>query len=183
MCLLSVIPKSETMTADTGQVAVSEVGAVDALYRDHAAGALRLAYLIVGDRARAEDLVHEAFVRLLGRLRTIRDPQALRGYLNRSVVNLAKNHHRAESTRRRFLATQSGRPDVVTTLPDVGERYEMHRLLLALPYRQRVAIVLRYCEDLPEAVVADFLGVSAKAVRSLVGRGLATLRNEGKTDG
>ena len=65
----------------------------------------------------------------------------------------------------------------------MGERDEMHRLLLALPYRQRVAIVLRYCEDLPEAVVADFLGVSAKAVRSLVGRGLATLRNEGKTDG
>jgi RNA polymerase sigma factor (sigma-70 family) len=64
-------------------------------------------------------------------------------------------------------------------MPDVGGRLEIHRRLLELPYRQRVAIVLRYCEDLPEAEVADFLGVSPKAVRSLVGRALKTLRNEG----
>ena len=164
---------TEKLTADAG------TSTIDTLYRDHGQASLRIAYLIVGDQARAEDLVHEAFVKLLGRLRKIRDPQALRAYLNRTVVNLAKNHHRAESIRRRHLQAQRDGSALSTTMPDVGERLEIHRRLLELPYRQRVAVVLRYCEDLPEAEVADFLGVSPKAVRSLVGRALKTLRNEG----
>jgi RNA polymerase sigma factor (sigma-70 family) len=173
----AVAAGTEQLTADVG------TSRIDALYRDHGPACLRLAYLIVGDRARAEDLVHEAFVKLLGRLRTIRDPQALRAYLNRTVVNLAKNHHRAEGVRRRHLLAHASRAELSTTIPDVGERLEMHEQLLELPHRQRVAVVLRYCEDLPEAEVADLLGVSRKAVRSLVGRALATLRNEGIHDG
>jgi RNA polymerase sigma factor (sigma-70 family) len=62
-------------------------------------------------------------------------------------------------------------------LPDLEGRDEVHAQLLKLPARQRAALVLRYCDDLSEADVADALGTSPKAVRSLVGRGLETLRN------
>ncbi|HYO62014.1 MAG TPA: sigma-70 family RNA polymerase sigma factor, partial [Actinomycetota bacterium] len=68
--------------------------AVDDLYRDHGQAALRLAYLLTGDRARAEDLVQDAFVRLLARLRHVRETEALRAYLTRTLVNLAKNEYR-----------------------------------------------------------------------------------------
>lgn len=150
---------------------------VDELYRDHGGAALRLAYLLTGDRSRAEDVVHEGFVRVLGRLRSIKDPQALRGYLNRTVVNLAKNQHRSDGTRRAFLKRSQDPSTAVDWQPDVEERDEVHRRLLGLPYRQRAALVLRYCEDLTEQEVAEIMDTSAKAVRSLVGRGLATLRN------
>lgn len=149
---------------------------VDELYRDHGAEATRLAYLLIGDRSRAEDVVHDGFVKLLGRLRQIRDPLALRAYLKRTVVNLAKNQHRADGTRRAFLARSEDPTAAVAWQPDVAGRDEVHEALLALPYRQRAALVLRYCEDLPEQEVAEMLNTSAKAVRSLVGRGLGTLR-------
>jgi RNA polymerase sigma-70 factor (sigma-E family) len=151
--------------------------AVDALYRNHGERSVRLAYLLTGDLAAAEDVVHEAFVRLLGRLRAIRDPEALAAYLKRTIVNLAKNHHRRQGVARGFLASKRDSADVTTSLPDVESRDEMRTELLGLPLRQRAALVLRYCEDLSEEQVASLLGTSPKAVRSLVGRGLTTLRN------
>lgn len=155
---------------------------VDDLYRSHGSEAERIAYLLTGDRSRAEDVVHEAFVRVLGRLRSIRDPLALRGYLNRTVVNLAKNQHRSDGTRRAFLARPPDPTASVVRQPDLEGRDEVHRRLLRLPYRQRAALVLRYCEDLPEQEVAEIMDTSAKAVRSLVGRGLSTLRNGSDRD-
>lgn len=151
--------------------------AVDDLYRDFGAGAMRLAYLLTGDKAHAEDIVHDAFVKILGKLRSIRQPDALRAYMNATIVNLAKNSHRHQSVRRRTLENHGAELAPRTeTIPDLGERDEVHLRLMELPYRQRAALILRYCEDLPEAQVADLLGTSAKAVRSLVGRGLEVLR-------
>lgn len=150
---------------------------VEDVYRAHGPHAFRLAYLLVGDDRLAEDVVQDAFMRLLGRLRSIRDPAALRGYLNRSVVNLAKNERRAAARLRERLA-RTPVESSIASIPDVGERDEVHRRLMGLPYRQRAALVLRYCEDMSEHEVAETLGTSPKAVRSLVGRGLATLRQD-----
>lgn len=150
--------------------------AVGDLYTEHGAAAMRLAYLLTGDRARAEDLVQEAFVRILVRVRQIRDPSLLRAYLSRTIVNLAKNAYRSEGRLRSFVASGRGAPPAAASLPDVEGRDELHAHLMKLPYRQRAALVLRYCEDQSEADVADALGTSAKAVRSLVGRGLQAIR-------
>src|SRR6266566_9470783 len=64
------------------------------LYGRHAPGAVRLAYLLTGDPALAEDLVQDAFVKLAGRLAHLRDPEAFDAYLRRTVVNLANSHFR-----------------------------------------------------------------------------------------
>jgi RNA polymerase sigma-70 factor (sigma-E family) len=158
--------------------------AVDDLYRDHGGAAIRLAYLMTGDRARAEDLVQDAFVRVLARLRQIREPELLRAYLSRSIVNLAKNEYRRQGRLRAFVASGRASAPASTSMPDVEGRDEVHAQLLRLPARQRAALVLRYCEDLSEADVADTLGTSPKAVRSLVGRGLETIRTmNGDTHG
>ena len=150
--------------------------AVDDLYREHGQAALRLAYLMTGDRARAEDLVQDAFVRVLARLRHIREAESMRGYLTRTVVNLAKNEYRREGRLRAFVASGRGVDPAAASLPDLEGRDELHAQLLELPWRQRAALVLRFCEDHSEADVADALGTSSKAVRSLVGRGLETIR-------
>ena len=157
--------------------------AVDGLYRDHGGAAFRVAYLLTGDRARAEDLVQEAFVRILGRVRQIREPELLRAYLTRSIVNLAKNEYRRQGRLRAFLSSGRATEPATTSLPEVEVRDEVHTQLLRLPPRQRAALVLRYCEDLSEADVAEALGTSPKAVRSLVGRGLQTIRTMNGDEG
>jgi RNA polymerase sigma factor (sigma-70 family) len=64
---------------------------------------------------------------------------------------------------------------------DLGERVTTSRtvwqLLGTLPAKQRAALVLRYFDDLPEAEVADALGCRPASVRSLVSRGIATMRS------
>jgi RNA polymerase sigma factor (sigma-70 family) len=62
--------------------------------------------------------------------------------------------------------------------PDVGARDELRAALATLPMRQRAAVVLRYYRDLPEQQVAQALGCSVTAARSLVFRAMETLRTQ-----
>ena len=145
-------------------------------YVRSAPGGIRLAYLLTGDRTVAEDLVQEAFVRFVGRLRFLRDPDAFEPYLRRTIVNLSKNHFRRRAIERAYLEREGPRVDDVSTGPDVATYDSLRSALLALPLRQRTAIVLRYFEDLPDATIAELLGCRPATVRSLVARGLETLR-------
>ena len=132
---------------------------------------------MTGDRALAEDLAQEAFVRLLKGFHNLRNPDAFRAYLLRTVMNLTKSHFRKSKREREF--TQRG-----THLPteggptDIGSRDMLRSALLRLPERQRTALVLRYSLDLSEQQTADAMQISLKAVKSLVGRGLAKLRSD-----
>jgi RNA polymerase sigma-70 factor (sigma-E family) len=163
-----------------GVVAVEqEVGLrgrlADAYVRS-APGGIRLAYLLTGDRAVAEDLVQEAFVRFVGRLRFLRDPDAFEPYLRRTIVNLSKNHFRRRAVEREYLEREGPRAEDVSTDPDVVMYDSLRSALLRLPLRQRSALVLRYFEDLPEATIAELLRCRPATVRSLVARGLEALR-------
>lgn len=145
-------------------------------YVRSAPGGIRLAYLLTGDRAVAEDLVQEAFVRFMGRLRFLRDPGAFEPYLRRTIVNLSKNHFRRRAVERAFLEREGPRVEDVANEPDVATSDALRSALLRLPLRQRTAIVLRYYEDLPDATIAELLGCRQATVRSLVARGLEALR-------
>ncbi len=151
-----------------------EGGVLAELYAAHSPDALRLAYLLTGDGSLAEDLVQDAFVRLAGRLLHLRDPGGFRGYLRMTIVNLARSQFRRKAVERRFLERHVEPPAVDP--PDVSERERMRRALLALPVRQRTALVLRYFEDLSEAQTADVMRLRKGAVKSLVSRGTTTLR-------
>jgi RNA polymerase sigma-70 factor (sigma-E family) len=153
----------------------SEGGRLGDLYEAHAGDAVRLAYLLTGDRALAEDLVHEAFVRLFGRFRDLRNPDAFAAYLRTAVVNLSRSHFRRRRVERTYLEGQGRRPEPAG---DPGERQEMWEALQRLRPRQRAAIVLRYYEDLSEAQTADVLGCAVGTVKSLVSRGIDRLRTE-----
>jgi len=145
------------------------------VYARHAPEGIRLAYLLTGDRTLAEDLVQEAFLRFVGRLQFVRNPDAFEAYLRRTIVNLSKNHFRHSAVERSYLARQPV-PVEARADPDVPTYHTLRTALLALPVRQRAAIVLRYYEDLPEAQIAEILGCRPSTVRSLIARGLGTLR-------
>lgn len=142
------------------------------LYAAHAPEARRVAYLLVGDRTQAEDISQEAFVRVLGRFGDLRKPESFRTYLIRTVVSLAKNHYR-----RRDLERNTVWPGARSaTHPERDD--DLFDALKKLPERQRAALVLRYCEDLSEHHTAEIMNTSPKAVKSLVTRGLAAMREE-----
>jgi RNA polymerase sigma-70 factor (sigma-E family) len=145
----------------------------EGFYRAHGGEALRVAYLLTGDRALAEELAQEAFVRLLGKFADLRSEQAFRSYLLRTVVNLSRSHFRRRALERRQA---SGTSPPIETPPDVETKDELWRALDDLPPRQRAALVLRYCEDLSEQQTAELLETTPKAVKSLVTRGLNALR-------
>ena len=145
-------------------------------YVRSAPGGIRLAYLLTGDGDVAEDLVQEAFVRFVGRLRFLRDPDAFEPYLRRTIVNLSKNHFRRRAVERAYLEREAPRAEDVSTDPDVATHDTLRLALLRLPLRQRTALVLRYFEDLPDATIAELLRCRPATVRSLVARGLEALR-------
>ena len=149
---------------------------LEELYERNAPSALRTAYFLTGDPDLAEDLVQEAFVRVAGRFGHLRTPDAFPAYLRRTIVNLSKNHFRRRAVERSYLAHEAGRATEGRSDPDVSAYETMRSALLSLPIRQRAAIVFRYYEDLPEAQIADILGCRPATVRSLVSRGLETLR-------
>jgi RNA polymerase sigma-70 factor (sigma-E family) len=154
----------------------TERSRLEELYVRHAPNGIRLAYLMTGDRAIAEDLVQEAFARFVGRLHFLRDADAFDAYLRRTIVNLAKNTFRRRAVERAFLRREAGLRPPEDHGPDVPTYETMRAALLGLPARQRAAIVLRYYEDLSESAIADILRCAPATVRSLVRRGLQTLR-------
>jgi RNA polymerase sigma-70 factor (sigma-E family) len=147
------------------------------LYVRHAPEGIRLAFLITGDRAMAEDLVQEAFSRLVGRLRHLRDPDAFDAYLRRTIVNLSTSHFRHRRVERAYLEREAAAPSREGN-PNEALDEAMHSVLLRLPQRQRAAIILRFYEDLSDVQTAEILRCSAGTVRSLVSRGMKTLRSE-----
>lgn len=154
----------------------SERGGLTETYVRSAPGAIRLAYLLTGDRALAEDLVQDAFVRFVARFHYIRDRNAVDAYLRRTIVNLSRNYFRRRAVERSYLERQAGERQPEHVELDVSMHQAMRAALLGLPVRQRAALVLRYYEDLPEPQIADILRCRPSTVRSLVSRGLQALR-------
>ena len=140
-------------------------------YREAYPGAVRLAWLLTHDHAAAEDVVQDAFVRLRPRLEAIDNRRA---YLRTAIVNgcrdRARSAGRAEAGLRRVvILSEASAPDHPSELIDAVSR---------LPYKQRAVLVLRYWADLPEAEIAEIVGVRPATVRSITARALAKLRKE-----
>ncbi|WP_285477891.1 SigE family RNA polymerase sigma factor [Amycolatopsis sp. NBRC 101858] len=148
------------------------------LFRAHRPGLVRLAVLLLGDRALAEDVVQDAFVALVRRP-PLADPAAAGGYLRVSVVNGARSAQRRAAVRLRHRRAErdDGPPADAGAL--LGEE---HREVLAavrrLPRRQREVLVLRYWSGLSEAEIAHTLGVSRGTVKTCASRALAKLEGQ-----
>jgi RNA polymerase sigma-70 factor (sigma-E family) len=171
------VPGREPDVLVAGGSAPPLAAGLEELYRRYAGGAMRMAFFLTGDRELAQDLVQDAFVRVAGRFHHLHRPDAFEAYLRRAVVNLCASHHRRVRVARGYEATQPRGADPVVDGPDVDTRELLRVALGGLPVRQRAAVVLRYYDDLPEQQVAQILGCSVPAVRSLVTRAMATLRD------
>ena len=137
-----------------------------ALYQDQQSAMVRLAHLLTGSNAVAEDLVQDVFVSLHGMVETADNPPA---YLRTAVVNRCRSH-----LRRAQLEDRHRRAEARVTLPqDLDETWAA---LAQISKRRRVALVLRFYEDLSVAEIAEVMGCRVGTVTSLIHRGLASMR-------
>jgi RNA polymerase sigma factor (sigma-70 family) len=136
------------------------------LYETQLVAMVRLAVALTGSHALAEDLVHDAFVRVHAKWAHVDHPHA---YLRAAVVNACRSAAR-RTARERALGPVLA-PEVTSLHPD-----EIFDALGALPYRQRAALVLQFYEGLSQGEIATVLGCREGTVASLIHRGLAQLR-------
>jgi RNA polymerase sigma-70 factor (sigma-E family) len=148
------------------------------LFDAHYAGFCRLAYLIVGDRAVAEEVVMDTFVHTFVGWRRIRDLDCCEAYLRRGVVNLSRTRSRRSRVEERSNAATWHAP-----APAGGWNQDTHATdsviwdaVRALPERQRATVALRYYADLSEADIASTLGCSRGTVKSQLAKARATLK-------
>jgi RNA polymerase sigma factor (sigma-70 family) len=150
---------------DVGNVS-SHRQPVEAVYRSSWLALTRLAYLLVGDRSEAEDIVQSVFTTAVTRWDAIEEPAA---YLRRAVVNRANDVHR------RSFRDATSIPWVEGSI-DEPEVDEVLAFVRALPNAQRAVVVLRFYEDLALADIAALLDRPPSTVRSDLRRALTTLR-------
>jgi RNA polymerase sigma-70 factor (sigma-E family) len=141
---------------------------------------LRVAVLLTGSTAEAEDLLQASLVRLYRAWPRLNDPEsAPDAYLRKILVNTRRSWWRSKWRRESPAADLPDQPDPAGGT-DPAEAYATGALvrsaLAALPRQQRAVLVLRYIEDLPTASVAELLGISAGSVKTHAYRGLRALR-------
>jgi RNA polymerase sigma factor (sigma-70 family) len=157
-----------------------------ALVRDHEEIAFRIAYVICGNAADAEEAAQDAFVKAYNALGRFRSGEPLRPWLLAIVANEARNRRRSAGRRTALVlrAAGEGRPSgEAAPSPEAallaGERRS--RLLAALGRlneRDRTVVAYRYLLELSEAETAAALGVRPGTVKSRLSRALDRLREE-----
>jgi RNA polymerase sigma factor (sigma-70 family) len=145
------------------------------LVSEHGRG-FALAYLLCGESSTAEEIAADCLGRVWARCQKgdVADPAA---YLRRAIANEVTSVFRRRRVERRATSRLAGAQAVV---PDhtaqSSDRAELRASLQQLPPRQRVAIVLRYFDDLSDAAIATAMGTSVGTTKAHLSRGLATLR-------
>ncbi len=160
---------------DVATPAADAADAVSALYQTTALGLTRLAYVILGDRHAAEDVVQEAFCNLFRRFDRLSQLDRLEYYIRASVLNGCRSALRRRAVRGRRVIYELPAPSAEAAVLGGEERDELIRAVDLLPARQRETLVLRYYLELSDDEIARLMGVSPGTVRSAAHRALATL--------
>jgi RNA polymerase sigma factor (sigma-70 family) len=133
-----------------------------------------VAYLILRDRADAEDVVIETLLTAFEKGGGIRDERALRAWL----LRVATNHALGVRRRTGRIVRLEVMPDLPTgdPSPTSTDRMDLLDGVAALPLQMRAAIVLRYYADLSVDEVATTLGKSPNTIKAQLQSGLDRLR-------
>jgi RNA polymerase sigma-70 factor (sigma-E family) len=154
---------------------------VTTLYRMHGMDLVRIAAVMLGSRAVAEDAVQDAFYGLYRRWHLLADPDNALPYVRSAVMNWCRSELRRQARLQR-RADQNHRPLGPESPEQAAILGEEHRDVLAalrrLPERQRESLILRYFLDLAEPEIAAAMGVSQGTVKSTTSRALAALARQ-----
>lgn len=139
----------------------------------HQTRLLRVAWLLTGNWAEAEDLVQTALIRCWPHWERVTRQGSPDAYVRRAVVTAFL------SSRRRFWHREvptDALPDQPAQEAASETRSALLELVRSLPPRQRAVIALRFLDDMSERDVADALNCSVGTVKSQTSKALSALR-------
>ncbi|MCD6023038.1 MAG: putative polymerase ECF-subfamily sigma factor [Actinomycetia bacterium] len=141
-------------------------------YRSERDGLFASLCLITRDPHEAEELMHDAFLKVWERWGRVRDMDRPAGYLYRTAINAFRTRYRRTMIAKRVLERTSERD----LLDDVEGRDRLDRALAALTVRQRAAVILTELLDYTSEEAGRLLGVRPGTVRGLAHHGRVALR-------
>jgi RNA polymerase sigma-70 factor (ECF subfamily) len=154
-----------------------EVGALEILYRRHAAFAIHLAARIEGSSRDVEDIAHDAFVRAFERLDDLADRAAFRSWLGAIVVHAVRSRMRRHRLMNLLGLGKSSEPVDLDALasPDASPHVraqiaQIYALLRTLPTDERIAWTLRCVEGHDLETVARMTRCSLATVKRRITR-------------
>lgn len=146
-----------------------------------------LAYSLTGRPADAEDLVQDALVTVMTKWERVAAAGHVDAYVRQILVRAFLSRRRRRSSSelpsdeaglQAAMPAPSGDP-----MDAVADRQALWSGLAVLSERQRAVLVLRYYEDIPDAAIAELLGLTVGNVRVVAHRALAALRESAGATG
>ena len=162
-----------------------DIDAYEELVRLHQGLAQRVAYVVVGSEAEAQDAVQEAFVKAYYALGSFRAGASFRAWLMAIVRHEALNRARSASRRTTLgvrvaeaedRSSGDAAPSPEAAVLAAERRAALGVALSSLAPRDRAVIALRYFEDLSEKEMAVVLDCPPGTVKSRLSRSLSKLR-------
>jgi RNA polymerase sigma-70 factor (ECF subfamily) len=171
----------ESRTAVDDMVERARAGdraAFDTLYAQHVGRVYAVCLRMSGDRATAERLTQDAFVRAWQRLGTFRGDAAFGSWLHRLAVNVVLMDGRAESRRRAHIDPLAD-TSLLARSSDNGAtetRLDLERAIATLPPGARAVLVLHDVEGYRQQEIADTMGIAVGTVKAQLHRARRLLR-------
>ena len=132
---------------------------------------------ITGDEQASHDIAQETFLRAWQRFEQVSHYEQPRAWLFRVATNLASNHRRHRSIHDATMAHISPtHPATLDPAAGIAESAVVRAALLAMPVRQRSALVLRVVYGLSIAEIAEALGASKAAAAMTLSRAREAFR-------
>lgn len=162
------------MTGEEARLAGPALGEAEFadLYTRTYGRVLALAVATVRSRSIAEDVVHDAYAQLWTQRQAVTHPAA---WLRRAVVSNCLASLRTQ--RRREAILRRSPPGSLTASTSTPDERAFLDLLTGLNERQRIALTLRYLEDLSDVEIAAVLECRPGTVKSMLHRARQTLRS------
>lgn len=136
--------------------------------------ATRLAFAMLHDRTEAEDAFQESALKAWRRLRNLRDGSPFQPWFIGMVANQCREIRRGRWWQLVRVPDASALAGIDESAWLEGE--DLRRAVTALPYGQRVAVLLHFHLDMPLSEVALALGISTGGVKTRINRALKRLR-------
>jgi len=148
----------------------------EAAFRKHWPQVYQIVYRLVGERAEAEDLAVETFLRLHRRPPSLDDQKGLRGWLYRVATNLGLNALRSRQRRQHYeqaasklQMSETPDSDPAKQVEQRQKRAQVRAVLAQMKPRAAQILLLRY-SDQSYAEVAAALGIAKGSVGTLLAR-------------
>ncbi|MBL8962421.1 MAG: RNA polymerase sigma factor [Gemmatimonadetes bacterium] len=143
----------------------------EVLFGRHVGRTFALCLRMTGDRQRARELAHDAFVRAWERLGSYKGEAAFSTWLHRLTVNVILEAARSQRRREARVALADDTDDDVQlaaelTPTDVGDRIDLERAIAKLPPNARQVFVLHDVEGFRHDEIADRMAIAPGTVRA-----------------